>query len=164
MEKRHKHTHAQLLNLHPHTCYVDSNYKPIGPTSCWGSEVNLPGFHLTALPRSGRAEGREGGREQRVNRDRARKEKARSNGPTEIAVEGIEIEWQRGSYRQARKKWREGKRKKRDSEQQRYRSRGHRLSTNHDGPNGQKSPHCPFNLLHRYDVTIRSCKEPSLRV
>lgn len=50
---------TQMLNLHPHTCYIDSNYKPIGPTSCWGSEVNLSGFHLTELPRSGRAKGRE---------------------------------------------------------------------------------------------------------
>ena len=42
------------------------------------------------------------------------------------------------------------------SKQLRYRHRGHRLSTNHDGPNGQKSPHQPFNFLHRYDVTVSS--------
>ena len=88
----HARTPTQMHNLHPHTHThtqgdSDSNYNPIGPTSRWGSEVNLPGCHLTALPHSGRAEGRERGPEQAANRDRARKEEARSIRATEIAVE-----------------------------------------------------------------------------
>lgn len=66
MEKR----HTQTLALQPHTRGVDGNYKPIVPPPAEGQRLIYWGFHLTALPRSSRADGK--GRE------------AESNGQIEI--------------------------------------------------------------------------------
>lgn len=44
LSKSRQDTHTQTQMDNPHTCRIDSHYKLIGPTSRWGSEVNLRFF------------------------------------------------------------------------------------------------------------------------
>lgn len=108
---------TKVLALHPHTCYIDSNYKPIGASSCGRSEVNLPGFYMTTLAHKQRkrreteskgGDGGNGARSHRVTeiaaktgqeescRQRRKKEKERemvSNRDTDISLIIYQSQW-----------------------------------------------------------------------
>lgn len=70
------------VHTHTHSRRIDSNYKPISFGPRCRSEVNILGFHLTALPRRFRGERSEGEAERRPRR-REKSKRAGSKWVTE---------------------------------------------------------------------------------
>lgn len=130
-----KHPPCARVHTHTHSRRIDSNYKPISFGPRCRSEVNILGFHLTALPRRFRGERseRSEGEAERRPRRREKSKRAGSKWATEREAR-TEIKGARWSDKEEAAGGNEKELGRKVSSRERERDRSHRPITATQNP------------------------------